>query len=239
MEPATLAHQGLASPIDSLDDFSVGARGALRHQIVRRLLHAIFRGHLPAGTRLTVMKLARRFGTSSTPVREALVELEAIGVVHFMHNRGAVVAPFGRRELREIYQIRRVLEAEAARSACGKVDAETLTSIIAEIVALRAESNGAEWSQRATAADRRLHEVIVQACGSARLAGEIRRYETLVQTIREIIGHDRPAQQRALDEHLAIADALLRGDASDATAAMSRHIDGAAEVCERAMFGER
>jgi DNA-binding GntR family transcriptional regulator len=186
------------------------------------------------------MKLAHRFGTSSTPVREALVELEAVGVVQFIHNRGAIVSPFGSKELREIYQIRRVLEAEAARCACGRVDAQALESLRREFLALQGKDDGqVHWAQQALASDRRLHELIVRSSGSDRLMNEIRRYDGLVQTIREVIGDDRAAQHRALDEHLTIVAPLLAGVPQEAAAAMSRHIESAAESFEKAMFEGR
>ena len=77
------------NPIENLHSLEDLPHGALRHQVVHRLLNAIFLGDLPSGTRLIVMKLAAHFGLSSTPVREALVELEAVGIIQFVHNRGA------------------------------------------------------------------------------------------------------------------------------------------------------
>lgn len=206
---------------------------------MERLLRAIFQRHLPSGTRLTVLKLASRFGTSSTPVREALVELAGIGVVDFIHNRGAVVAPFGPKELREIYQIRRVLEAEAARSACGHIPLPKLQALGKEIRELLEHRKTANWAQRGMAVDRQLHELIAECCGSLRLAKEIRRYEILVQTIREIIGPMPAVQQKALEEHLRIIDALIAGDPDKAAQAMADHIQSAAEVCEEAMFSQK
>src|SRR4051812_22032295 len=85
---------------------------ALRHAVVKHLLHKIFVGRLPAGERLVVQKLSAEFGISSTPLRESLVELESVGVIEISHNRGATVMPFGRSELQEIYQLRRILENE-------------------------------------------------------------------------------------------------------------------------------
>jgi len=234
---AAMASRG-SDPIDSLQGFTIPPQGALRHQIMERLLRAIFQRHLPAGTRLTVLKLASRFGTSSTPVREALVELAGIGVVDFIYNRGAVVAPFGPKELREIYQIRRVLEAEATRSACGKIPPEQLEALRQELEDLFQHRKAANWAQRGMAADRRLHEMIAQSCGSMRLAKEIGRYDILVQTIREIIGPMPAVQQKALEEHLRIIDALIAGEAEKAAQAMADHIQSAAQVCEKAMFAE-
>jgi DNA-binding GntR family transcriptional regulator len=224
-------------PIDILSKIALSPRGALRHAMMKQLLHAIFEGKIPPGTRLMVMKLAERFGTSSTPVREALVELAGMGVVDFFHNRGAIVAPFGPNELREIYQLRRVLESEAARFGTGRISRELLEGLRQEMLPLLdSAENLADWCRRATAADLRLHEAIASHCGSARLAKEIQRYDIFVQTIREILGQDRLAQRQAVEEHVAILDSMLAGDADHAAAAMSRHVDSAAAVCEAAMF---
>ncbi len=182
------------------------------------------------------MKMAEQFGTSSTPCREALVELESVGVVEFIHNRGAAVAPFGAQELREIYQLRRVLEAEAAAQACGRINEETLSSLRDKLQKLKDTPYDENWGRVETDCDLRLHGLISAECGSRRLAKEIRRYDTLVQTIREIIGADSTAQQRALVEHLEIIDKMLAGDAAGTAAAMINHIESAALEAETAMF---
>ncbi len=186
-----------------------------------------------------VLKLAGRFGISSTPVREALVELDAVGVVEFVHNRGAVVAPFGPKELRDIYQIRRILESEATRSAAGRLDLAEVGQLREETMVLLDENEAPDWLPRTVSADRRLHTLVATHCGNSRLTREIRRYDLLVQTIREIIGADRGAQHRAMEEHLALLDALLAQDGQGAAKAMARHIDGAADLAESVLFARR
>jgi DNA-binding GntR family transcriptional regulator len=104
------------------------ARNALRHDVVVRLLKHIFQGALPDGTQLIIRKLAVQMGISATPIREALVELESIGVVQFVHNRGAIVKPSSS-AAREIYHLRRILESEAARCACGHIDPKDLQDL--------------------------------------------------------------------------------------------------------------
>ncbi len=211
-------------------------RGALRHQIVKRLLRTIFEGELPAGNRLIVLKLADWFGTSSTPVREALVELAGIGVVEFVHNRGAEVVPFGPVELREIYQLRRILEVEATRNCCGRVDMDLLQHTQEEMLELVRNRRGDEWSDQARDSDCRLHELVVKHCGSTRLVKEIQRYGTLVEMVREIVGQNRLSEERALMEHLAVIDALLAGDAESAATHMARHIDSSVRAAQAALF---
>jgi DNA-binding GntR family transcriptional regulator len=224
------------STLDALNHVGSLSRGALRHGVVLRLVEAIFHGDLPAGTRLVAQRLAERFGISPTPIREALVELEAVGVVRFVHNRGAMVKQFGPEQLHQIYHLRRILEAEATRCACGRIDLEALQTLKQQMTELLQASDGGDWSEQAMAADRRLHDLIAESCANPRLADEIRRYGTLMQTTREIVGNARHVQGQALLEHLPIIEALLAQEAELAASQMARHIDSTAESVETIMF---
>jgi DNA-binding GntR family transcriptional regulator len=81
---------------------------------------------------LVVQQVAKTYDLSPTPVREALVELASLGLVNLLHNHGAIVRPFGPREVREISQLRRVLETEAARCACACSPSAKLSALDAE-----------------------------------------------------------------------------------------------------------
>ncbi len=96
-------------------------RGPLQPQMTSRLMRGIFLGHYRTGQRLVVQNLAEAYQASPTPVREAPVEL--------LLNRGAVVQPFGPQEIREISQIRRLLEVEAARCTCGRMPSAKLSAV--------------------------------------------------------------------------------------------------------------
>lgn len=217
------------------------AQSALRRDVVARLMRMIFQGEFPAGTKLVAQKLAQRFGVSPTPVREALLELESAGMVHFIHNRGAVVKPVGPQEIQEIYHVRRVLETEATRCACGRIPLEALRSLDQQLKQLLndIEQGTESWSERAMETDRRLHELIIASSGNRRLADEIRRYYSLIESLRVAVGNERQAQLRAVHEHLTLTDALLAIDVERATAAMERHIQSTARSVEAVMFGER
>jgi DNA-binding GntR family transcriptional regulator len=166
------------------------------------------------------------------------LELEAIGVVQFAHNRGAVVKPFGSAQLREIYQLRRILEVEATRCACGRIDTVALEQLQGELVALRGQRRGKQWLEREMDTDRQLHGMIAAACGSLRLAEELRRYDTLVQSLRDVVRDNCDARQEALDEHVGIVEALLAADAETAASRMSQHVDRAARSIISVMFAE-
>ena len=242
VEPARLRLRGMKRTPEpgsatSFAPAAMEARQALRHDVVRRLLLEIFRGNLPAGTRLITQKLSKQMGISATPLREALVELEAIGMVDISHNRGAVVASFGPAELRGIYQVRRVLESEAARCACGRIDGDVLEGFrdeMREYLARRSKS--AAWLAVVMASDARFHATIAAACDSPRLSREIERYALLMQTISEAIGNQYRSKEDGVREHLDIVEALLAGDSDRSAVAMARHVDATANRALGVMF---
>lgn len=213
------------------------ARQALRHEVVRRLLLEIFRGHLPAGTRLVTLKLSKQLGVSATPLREALVELEAIGMVELSHNRGAVATAFGPDEMRGIYQVRRVLESEAARCACGRIDPDLVAAFLKEMREYgKRPSKSAAWIRAVMAFDARFHAAIAAACGSPRLAREIERYALLMQTISEAIGNRHHSKEDGIREHIEVLEALRAGDPDRCERAMARHIEATGKRAIGVMF---
>src|SRR5437870_1235385 len=123
-------------PPSTLESRERVGRRTLRQEVISRILAAVFQGRVPSGQRLVVQRLAEQYGVSPTPVREALVELAGLGIVDLLPNRGAAVRPFGPQEVREISQVRRVLEVEATRCACGRVDPAELSELEQELLRL-------------------------------------------------------------------------------------------------------
>ena len=219
------------------------SRGNLRAQVTARLVTGIFAGSLRSGQRLIVQQLAKAYEVSPTPVREALVELASLGLVELLPNRGAIVRPFGPAEVREISQIRGLLETEATRSACGRVPAHELSALDRELRRLEVLPRDQMWDRDARAADTRLHGLIAESSGNLRLAVEIGRYLVLFQALRDVC-HIRDAgtnYSRADDvpEHLAIIRPLLESDAEGAARAMDRHIRSAAVTLQEVVFRDR
>src|SRR5437016_4677229 len=96
--------------------------GLRRQTIVQSLLTDIVQGRLRAGEHLITQELAQRFGVSHTPIREALIALAGIGIIDLLPNRGAVVRPVSREDVREVCHVRRILECAATRAACGRIE---------------------------------------------------------------------------------------------------------------------
>jgi len=226
----------------STADFQGGpvSRGSLRAQVTARLLTGIFAGSLRSGQRLVVQHLATAYEVSPTPVRESLVELVSLGLVDLLPNRSAIVRPFGPQEVNEISQIRRLLETEAVRCACGRIPPPELSALDLELRRLEALPRDQTWDRAARAADTRLHGLIAESCGSVRLGVEIRRYLILFRALRDVC-HLRDAgtnYSRADDvpEHLAIVRPLLKSDAEGAARAMDSHIRSATVTLKEVVF---
>lgn len=206
--------------------------GLRRQAIVASLLNDVFHGRLRAGQHLVTRTLAVRFGVSHTPIREALIALAGIGIVDLEPNRGAIVRQVTPRDVREICQVRRALECEAIRKACGRIDAnelKALTEGFRRQMSLDV-SERAEFVEQARALDSRLHDLIASSCGNAFLVKELSRLKILFRAFRDVSWeHDGALNdfRRLADEsheHLAIVEALAADDRRAASRAMSRHI---------------
>lgn len=217
--------------------------GLRRQTIVQSLLADVFQGNLAAGDRLVTQALASRFGVSHTPIREALISLAGIGVVDLVPNRGAIVRAVTAREVREVCQVRRLLECQATRNACGRIDLGELHRIADELRRLQSQpmASIALFVQQSRQVDTRLHDLIATSSGNAFLAKELGRLKILFRAFRDLsyIEHEARNDHRRLadeaGEHLAIVEPLLHGDGVAAGRAMARHIRSGVKYWTRAM----
>lgn len=110
----------------------------LHDEVIQIVRQWILDGVLPPGTRLRVADLAQRLGVSPMPVREALRRLEASGLVETAPRRGAWVARLDAREIEELYDLRIILEPEAARRAAERMNRPTAALLRARLGDVRA-----------------------------------------------------------------------------------------------------
>jgi DNA-binding GntR family transcriptional regulator len=205
-------------------------------------LSDVFSGRVRAGDHLVTDDLANRFGVSHTPVREALIALSGMGIIDLMPNRGAIVRRVSRLEVKEVCQVRRIMECEATRLACGRIALAELDELASELRRMKAIRNpGPSLIPKARELDTRLHDLIAESCGNTFLAHEIGRLKTLFRAFRDVAwerdesrnDYRRLAQESG--EHLAIVEALRAGDAKAARRAMARHIRSGIKYWSRAL----
>ncbi|RLE12412.1 GntR family transcriptional regulator, partial [Candidatus Aerophobetes bacterium] len=89
--------------------------------VVRHLEDAILKGKIKKGTRLVERELAEKFKVSRLPIREALRELQAAGLVRIVPRKGAVVSQISLEEVKEIYAVKCLIESFAAGEAAKRI----------------------------------------------------------------------------------------------------------------------
>lgn len=205
--------------------------------IAESLRDEILRGSIPPGQALRQEELAERFGVSRLPVRDALVRLEAQGLVEVFPNRGAFVVSLSADEVREIYDLRILLEGDAIERAVPMMTADDWRRIDAAHEASKQSANGPEWAD----GDWQFHRALYLPAGRPRqlamidtLRGTVARYWNAysalpTRTAEWLADHDAileacrsragAAARRRIGDHLRRASALvlarLEGDEAD------------------------
>ncbi|MFF3214993.1 GntR family transcriptional regulator [Streptomyces sp. NPDC002886] len=195
------------------------------HTVCTAIRDDIVSGVFGPGARLTEEVLARRYGVSRVPVREALRTLESEGFVTTRRHAGACVAEPTEQEAADLLELRMLLEPLAAARAARR-RSEAHLKVLRGLVRL-----GQERARRGQGEDLRslggwFHETLSQASGSPGLIALLTQMRHKVAWMYVVEAPVRPAESWA--EHGAIVDAVARGDAERARMLMAAHVDRAA-----------
>ncbi len=201
------------------------ARPQLSEDVAGFVRRRIFAGTYPAGKYIRLDQLAAELGVSVTPVREALFELRAEGLLEQQPRRGFVVLPVTDRDITDVSSVQAHVGGELAARAATTVTQEQL----AELNRIQRELEKAyadEDAERATRLNHEFHRGINVAADSPKLAqlmSQITRYAP--ESVFPIIS-GWPA--RSIADHRRVLKALRAGDAELARTAMSEHLSAGA-----------
>jgi DNA-binding GntR family transcriptional regulator len=197
------------------------SRGVLSDQVKDRLLQAILAGRYPPGARIVETRVARELGTSQAPVREALRDLEALGVVETAAFRGARVRRPSTAELLEGFTVRAELESLGARLAIPRLTDEDFCVLAGYLDEMRRAADDGDVYAEATA-DAAFHGRIVELSGNATLQRVWKTLEPFSRTYITMVvpGVDR---RRIAELHAPVLAALQLRDASVAEAVIHDH----------------
>ena len=181
------------------------------HEVFRRLRAAIWSGDLGPGTPLKEAHIAKQLNVSQVPVREALLQLEHLGLVVRVPDKGTHVTKLSRAEMVQLIEVRSHLEDLAFRLAASKMTPEIEAELRERLSELQ-ERIDAKDHLGVAEADLKFHETIWRASGNAVLEKTL---DQLCVSVYAFVGLQRQAkgEQMATVPHEVLLDALLKRDA--------------------------
>lgn len=198
----------------------------LRTRIAHELREDVLLGHLPAGTTLGLEELAEQFGSSRTPVREALIELEHDGLVEITPRAGVRVIGIGSRELLDNFSLFAALTGVAAEWGTRRMTGERLARI--RQLGERVEADAAGPHEDLVTANWLFHREINHAAQSQRLCSLLRRTCRVVPVrFFELIPDQAEITRR---EHRHLVDAIAAGDSRRARDLAEAHVARAGDL---------
>ncbi|WP_240046887.1 GntR family transcriptional regulator [Paracraurococcus ruber] len=187
------------------------------------LAEQIIAGHLPPGSEIEEQEAAERFGASRTPVREALRELAAAGLVTIEPRRGVRVAALTIERLGEMFEVMAETEAMCARLATHRMTAPERFAL----QALHERSEAAVGAGDVGAYDalnRDFHSAVYRGAHNAFLAEHAQALRLRLAPFRRAQFHGADRLRRSFAEHEAVLRAVLRGDGEAAGREMRAHM---------------
>jgi GntR family transcriptional regulator, trigonelline degradation regulator len=206
----------------------------LRQQVVDKIRSAIIAGDFHPGQRLVERDLCELLGVSRPPVREALRQLDAEGFVHTVPNRGPIVTELDFSSVRSLYEVRAVLEAQAAKLFSERAsDGEMQALIEATAEIERVYRNGTTDAR--LAAKNRFYEIVIAGSRNEILPAMFRTINDRVNLLRRMSMSSDERLPQSLAEIKAIVDAITKRNSSKAFELSIAHVAAASDAALRSL----
>lgn len=190
---------------------------------VQQLRDLIFSGDLGAGSDHLESELADRLGMSRTPIREALLRLEAQGLVEVRPRKGVRITPVSHSDMAEIYDILTELEslaaANAAKRQLSEADLAPLATAIAKMETALSKDDREAWAD----GDETFHRELVRLGDNSRIIKIAEMMSDQVRRARMVTLYMRPAPTKSNEDHSRVLNAIRRGDAAEAREVHRQH----------------
>jgi len=210
--------------MDALNDWDTGVRAQqAAHLVFLQLRDEILSLALPPGTALSRQALQKRYRLSSTPIRDALIRLEEIGLVDVFPQSGTLVSLIDVPRAREAQFLRRSLELEAVRTLAAAPDAATLRQLREAIAEQRRQAKAGNL-ERFNDADLAFHRYIYVAAGVPELWSLVRRQSVHIDRIRRLHLPIKGKVGQIMRDHAAIVAAIADGDPDRAQKELRNHL---------------
>jgi DNA-binding GntR family transcriptional regulator len=200
--------------------------------VYENLKKRVINHSLKSGEPLNESVLTKELGISKTPIREALQQLEKEGFIENIPGKGSFVSRISIQDIREIFEIREILECEVVKRAAMKSDPDKIGGIRKKF---ETESNGDKNSRDQFKAGDRIHTFVFESFGNKRLLEYYKRLQEHIIRMR-LYFFNQLHQERSgqsFKEHLEIMDALIAQDPPRAEKAMRDHLRNSTEYLKK------
>ncbi|MEQ5778502.1 GntR family transcriptional regulator [Thalassospira sp. NFXS8] len=191
-------------------------------RLVQSIREEIFNGRVAAGSRLKVSEIAKRYGTSTNPAREALQVLEGEGLVTIEPNRGASVREISEDMLHNVFELRAILWAYIVRSFVEFARSE-------DIAELRRYQEGCEKAAQHSdyssyrEYNLKFHDLIVNHHFNSEAIAIIRKHDSWLRALSKTEPLNVAQMRRSVAEHWRIVEAVEKGEVDEAVRAIEEH----------------
>ena len=207
-------------------DIKNGSRSAqpLSAGLYTELQKDILSGALPDKSKLTEQAVCKRYNVSRTPVREALRQLEADGLIENIPNRGAYVTGLSKRDISDLFDLRALFEVQAVEWAIKRMGSEDIDSL-AEVMEFMEFYTLKEDASKVLSFNSRFHSLIYEGTGNRKLQRSLEVYQTYLKYSAPHRSYTESDLKTILEEHRAIYEAFESRNAAAGRKAMEYHME--------------
>lgn len=204
-------------------------RGETVNDLFGKLKQTILSGGFAPGQRLIEADLTRDYGISRGPLREALRQLAAEGLVEIVPNRGAVVRRLSRKAMADLFLIRQSLEGLAASLAATNMVRDDYRKSFRSVVTSINDIRKTKSPEKFTEENALLHQIIVELADNPQLATLVHQLQLPLARFQIRSTLDQSYRDFSIEEHDRIIAAILDGNPARAGAAMRQHLKRASK----------
>lgn len=201
---------------------------SLRGRVFNRIREDILSGKYKENDELKEMTIGEELGVSRTPVREAFRQLELEGLIQIIPNKGAYVTGISKKDVKDIYMIRSLLEGLCAAWATENITEELMEELEENVYLTEFHVKKGHFDQVAQL-DNRFHEILYIASGSKQLEHRLRDFHQYVARIRKKTLATKERGLASNNEHRMIMEAIKAKDANRAQELANTHMLNAYE----------
>lgn len=204
---------------------------SLTDEIAEIIRERILKGEYKIGEKIKENQLATELRVSRTPIREAFKQLETEGLMEYVPNRGCFARGFTKRDIQDIYSVRKALEQLAVEWAVDRITDDEIETLKGQIDLMEFYTNRND-TKKVLELNNEFHQTIYGSTRSRFLSQILRSYQDYVNQARRTTLYGTKNLNCILEEHKGILAAIIDRDAKEAVARTGRHLDLSRERAE-------